>query len=305
MCAVKKTHTASEVLTAHLTADPLLLKKLHDPNADINELRKIYGITAEDYLDFAQFNHAKLAVLIQSDKTYAGFAEPPDIIPMSVMQEQAALTQEDHAEIQMMFSEMAGRGPKMATSASVGAKSAGTGDEESRGGAKVSIQEDLANAHADAEEANTFADLLDNHIFEIQLQNDLSKKSSELMNELERVKAMVKNGQVDPVFLLIAITKVVSERNGLLFTQFGKRLMNLNETSDKIINELSSGSITPASMQMSQQKLKEVTQGSQFILGDMQKLTQNIESTLSFAKQAIDDIFKTRLQLINAPFRSM
>lgn len=293
----------AEAISPHLT-DPMLLQRLNRENLweVLGSIRD--GILLHDVDAYFKFRKEQLAELVQNYQTMSVEAEPPtpDIRNMSIeMRSEHALTTADQAELANMMSEL------NVGQARLAAVPAATGGRQMSGKAAQdgSVPPGpTADAQILLDELKDWWTEYENKIFTLQMRGDLELKNSELSNELRQMVELVRSGKADAVFLLIAIARVNLSRNGFLFTQFGKRLMKMNEQATAITNDLLAGSTQStdyyAQLQITSQKQKEIGTQQQFLVQDMQKLTQEIERILSFAKTGIDDIFKTKLQIANS-----
>lgn len=314
MCPVQKTSIAPESgIPSHL-ADPVLIKRLNEQNL-WEVLSTLPGdYTKQDVIDYLKFRNEQLRDLIQNDKTMSLEAEPREIEPQVIGQAGAnlSLSREDEAELRRVFSEMSGErasavartgAPDGRTAAkfAMAPKAAGGGESEAKD--RAPNQQELEEGYSEVmKDYETWADDWMNTVFDIQLQQQMEKKNEELKSEMQRVLALVRSGKADAVFILIALAKVNIEKNGLLFTQYGQKMTRMNQESTKVMNDLfSSGkSNDPASLQVASVEQRNIATNQQFLMQDMQKITQHIENTFGFARQSVDDIFKTQLQLRNS-----
>lgn len=322
MSPVSKTGPASELGVSPHLVDPMLQRRLNEQNL-WEVLSTLPGeYTKQDILDYLKFRLDQLRAVIQNDQMKSGEADVP--VPVSRMAGAAnpelSLTKEDHAELALMMAGAAGTG--RAVSSPKGARmEAGTTPRYSVSarategeGEEGAAAEDAVAPTSLAAEHEGLMDEVDgvrlwwfDKVFEIQLQQELKAKNAELETELKSIMSKVRSGQIDAVWILVALAKVNSSRNGLLFTQFGRKLWRLNDEANNVLKELysSGGTNSPAALQVVAQRQKEIGFQQQFLISDMQKLTQHIETSLSFAKGSIDEIFKTRLHIINAPFKNL
>lgn len=318
MSPIQKTSAAASELgiSSHIT-DPIFQKRLNEQNIweILSTLPGEY--TKQDIIDYLKMRRDQLADLVQDFKTMSVYAEPEEISIAKIpeMNMDVALSDADCAElVQMIVEAMSGAGAgggegggamEEGGAGGAGGKFAAVGKTSAGGGTKTARTPDniLSNAQNTYDDAMNLLDMLEDKWFETQLRLDLGAKDSELRSEVQRILALARSGRIDAVWVLVAIAKVSASRNGFLFTQFGKRLYRLNEEADNIVKDLLAKS--PADMQYAgylqqvSQQQKEIGTQQQFLIQDMQKLTQNIETVISFAKGSIDEIFKTKLQLVN------
>lgn len=317
MCPVEKTHAAPDLGVSPHLDDPILLKRLNEQN--INKiLAEIDGdYTKQDILDHLKFKRDQLFDLLQNYQTVSDTAEPtrPRVEAIPKFDETRTLSDNDLEAFQNMLklalTETGERRsvPK-AGIASMNIK-AGVDDEltpeelEAQARASLTYEGTEAAVETTVYGVDTFLDIVEPEIFASQLQMEMEEKTAELEQEIQRILAMVRSGKIDATFLLIALAKVTAAKNGLLFTQMGRRITRLNLESSKIMKDLyaSDPNTDPkyaAKLQMTSQQQKEIGQRQQFIMQDMQAASSNIEKAVAFGKNSIDDIFKNRLQIINA-----
>lgn len=315
MSPVQKAQGAAAELGISPHLDPILVKKLNEQNV-WEVLSSSLDVNRQDIMDHLKFKHAQLEDLIQNFKTMSMFAEANECLPKITahMNADAQLSQQEleafaKALVAAQQQTAAGEGKKFAG----GGKMAAGGGKTAEGGEKSTsaplLGEEVAQAEALLDEYEAFWADFQETIFNVQLQGELEAKNQELEAEVQRIIAMVRSGKIDAVWLLIALAKVNVSKNGLIFTHLGKKYKRMNDQANRAVEELfkmdTNNPQYYAYLQMTSQKQKEIGTNQQFMIQDMQKITQNIEQVMSFAKSAIDEIFKTRLHMINAPFRSM
>jgi hypothetical protein len=308
MCPVKASAPGADLgISPHL-ADPILVKRLNEQNI-WQVLSTLPGqYSKQDVIDHLKFKHSQLFDLIQDYKTMSMYSEPPEFGPKlaSNINQDNQLTEQEQQDLAAMF-KMMGKSAKSGKKSGkfTVAPKAAEGAKDS----KAVSGEVVAEGEALVDEYETWMVEFEQRLFDIQLQQDMEAKNEELKAELQRIIEMVRSGKIDAVWLLVALAKVNSSRNGLLFTQFGKKLHRYNDQATKVTEELYSRNPADpqyaAYLQMTSQKQKEITFQQQFLIQDMQKLTQNIEKVLTFAKTQIEAIFRTRLHMLNAPFRNL
>lgn len=306
MCPVPKTSAASSELPLQsFLADPIVNKRFNENIWEFLSTLPI-NISKEDVWNHLRFENERLMDLVQNYKTMSMYGEPEEFGPpkMTEMNPKFALTADDQAEFAAMMAKVIGKGKAaMAPKAAMGEGKMASGGKAPTGA------EILAEASGTYDDAQTLLAEMQDTWFEVQCIMDQSKQHEELKQEVERILALVRSGRIDAVWILIALAKVNVSKNGLLFSQFGRKLWRLNDQATKVTDELFARSPSDpqyaAYLQMTSQKQKELGTQQQFLIQDMQKLTQNIEASLSFARTSIDEIFKTKLHIINAPFKSL
>ena len=325
MCPVKKSGAASELNVSPHLADPILQRRLSEQNlwALLTNLPGEY--TKQDIFDYLKSQHSQLTDLVQNYLTMSTGADvkaPHFTVTTSEMDQNSAFNSDEQKGLAALMNRML----QLSSKSAKGDMSKSASAPPGQGSSKFAVAPKSSSAKADNEapqqpfdgpsvtgEASAYLQELDNFlleydnkIFEAQLAQQLESKNEELKAEMQRIVDKVRRGDLDAVWILVAVAKVNSSRNGLLFSQFGKKLWRMNDESNRVMNELLPGlDSNIGNVQILQQKQKEIGFQQQFLIQDMQKLTQNIEQTLNFAKTTIDEIFKTRLHIINAPFKSL
>lgn len=138
-------------------------------------------------------------------------------------------------------------------------------------------------------EARTSLDDLNDVILNSQFTRELQTKNDDLMREYNKIVTLLREGKIDPVFGWVALATVNVGRNGTIFAQLGRKMMDLNEKSAKVTDMLKNSPNFEKDVLAAQQQLKEYNQTTTFITNDMQSVstnvTTNINSLDSFVKQ--------------------
>lgn len=128
-------------------------------------------------------------------------------------------------------------------------------------------------------------------VIDNQMMAEIQSKSGEINREIQKLVAMAVSGQIEPEYILIAVAKSNMMQNGALFTNKGKKIAAINEQMNAIANELykidSNDQGYMKELQMSQAVTRDKGQSLQTEMMDVQKLTQNISSTLEWINNAI------------------
>lgn len=314
MSPVQKTGASAESIAPHLN-DPVLIGKLNQQNI-WEVLSSLPGdYTKQDIIDYLKFKSEQLTDIVQNYKTMSAYAEPGENAQMMEMQAGAEFSKEDVQEFSAMLTDFfvsksasgkaaatTGKAATMGPKAVTGAKAADKGDiNKAPTGAQV-----IAGGEQLLSDANKQVEELMSTIFTAQLQMQMEKKNDELKEELRRILALVRSGKADAVFLFIILAKVNVNKAGMLASHKITEVKNGMAESAKVMEELYgkenkyTDTEFAANLQMGTQKQKEINTQQQFLFQDIQKLTQHIETFMGFAKGAIDETFKTRLQMINA-----
>jgi ribosomal protein L17 len=141
-------------------------------------------------------------------------------------------------------------------------------------------------------------------IFDSQMMADMNQKMSEVKQEVQRLVTLAKEGKIGAEFVLIALAKVNATKNGCLITWLGKKAFHLNESLSKIANDLHT--MSPADpryygmMEVSREKTRDGSFQMQLVTQDMQKVMSDMASTLEFVKGSMDEINRTKREIITA-----
>lgn len=269
--------------------NPAIVSALQKGNVqDVYKILSEYGLTIGDYKEFLEQRHVEWLSMLQEDPftSQEGQVAPPDF-------EQDFLPQDPANYMSDSDAEYAGQSLMKAMSpppkAAVGGKASG----------KAGGVPDTAGINADIEEWNQFNEgVLGPKIFEMQFMQQLQSKSAELENELQKVLAMAKSGEADPTVVIVALAKVTAEKNGLIYSHLGEKVLKRNAEINTINESLRGGNVDPATLTAASTDMRNVSQNLQFIIGDMQKVVQNTESALQTAKSMLDLTNQSRLEII-------
>lgn len=144
---------------------------------------------------------------------------------------------------------------------------------------------------------NTWSQILDN-----QMLADYKDKMSEIQSEVQRIIWLAKQGVVGPEFVLIALAKVNACKNGVIMTWAGKKAYHLNDSLNKIANDLRT--MNPSdpgyagALQAAQSRTRDGSFQMQMVQSDLQKAVANVEQTLERVTTSINDINRTRREII-------
>lgn len=233
-------------------------------------------------------------------------AVPPvtmdDMLPMSA---DHSLTPEERALLQ--------QGLGMYKAAAVG-KGAGLGDGKAAGDTKgpVKVGSSQATGGVGAEqltgmvedhlaEFNAFMNEIQDKILEVQMTMEMESRKHELQKETQRIISLFRSGQMDPEYVLIALAKVQISQRGLLFTQYGRRMMHANDVQSRIAKEIGNVGADPTKwggLEVARHKMAEQSMNMQQYTSMLQKLTQDIEAIFGFAKGASESIINTKKEIV-------
>ncbi len=189
-----------------------------------------------------------------------------------------------------------GIGPEVDAAAATGETGTGTtGDGTTAGpGAR-----EMAGATLD--EWEQFQSDMWGQIFDAQFQQDYQKRMGEIKAEVQKILSMVKSGQIEPEFALIALAKVNATKNGCLMTWLGKKASHINESLNKISNDLASTSPSSpeyyAQLQNAQGQTRDGSFQLNLLVSDMQKVMQDVAGTLEFVHSFLGEVSRHRREI--------
>lgn len=283
--------------------NPAVLDALQRGNIqDVHKILADYGLTVEDFEQFAANQHSKyLSNIVQADPLYEGESSipPPELAEFPGFDMSSSFSEADSQLAADMI--LNGMEAKYSSGkvAAIG-KAAVSGKASAQGKSSGVSKEDI-EAHIN--DANSlWTDILEPKLVEAQFAQQLQAKSAELENELQKILAMVRSGQIDdPAIVILALTKVNVEKNGLIFTQLGQKVQRYNEQSNKIIETLKNSGTSAtdtATVMAAQQDLKAVGLNTQFLINDMNSVTQYITTAMNFGKSSLDAFHSTKMEII-------
>ena len=164
-------------------------------------------------------------------------------------------------------------------------------------------QEELMNmAEGTLDEWQSFMNDVWGQIFDAQMLADYEKRMGEVQKEVQRIITLAKEGKINPEFVLIALAKVNVTKNGVLMTWLGKKAFMTNENMSRIADELS---MTPSSdpeyfgqLQNVQAETRDGAFQLQMLVGDMQKVMQDVAGVLEQVHGMMGEINRTRREII-------
>ena len=181
-------------------------------------------------------------------------------------------------------------------------KAAAVGAEGVPPGEEMSLAELEEMARGTLSEWDQFLDDTWGQIFDAQMMSDYRSRMAEIKREVQRIITLAKQGAVGPEFVLIALAKVNVAKNGVLMTWLGKKAFNVNESLSRIANDLYSMSPTDpryfGELQLSREKTREGSMQLQLLMTDMQKIMQDVASTLESVHSMMGEINRTRREII-------
>jgi hypothetical protein len=141
-----------------------------------------------------------------------------------------------------------------------------------------------------------------NQILDAQMMADYTAKMEQVQKEVDRLIMLCKQGKIGPEYILIALAKVNQTKNGVLITHLGRKAFNLNESMNRVSDELSA--ISPsdpryfAELQNAQSKTRDQNFNLNLVTQDMQKAMQDVASCLEQVQSMISEMNRTRREII-------
>lgn len=258
-----------------------------------------------DFTDFfsTQWRNFK-SQIIQDSEIMAGEAgyHPPDISDFPVHHQGTSMSSDEGD----LFSQAMGDFLTSGTGAGAGAgkfKAQSVGGEGAIpvGGA-MAPDELVSMAQGSLGEWDQFLDDTWGTIFDAQLSQEMMRKMGEIKAEVQRIITLAKQGKIGVEFVLIALAKVNATKNGVLMSGLGKKIYKINQDMNDISAELHS--MSPAdpeyfgTLQMSQSETREGSFQMNLLMQDMQKVMQDVASTMEFAHSSISEINRARREII-------
>lgn len=149
------------------------------------------------------------------------------------------------------------------------------------------------------DEATQFMDETWFSILDAQMMQDYTSKMGQIQEEVRRMIALVKQGIAGPEFALIAMAKVNQTKNGVLFTWLGKKAFHVNDSINKIADDLKKGGAwDPGSLQVAQAKTRDGAFQLNLLMTDMQKVMQDSASVLEQVHSIMGEMNRTRREII-------
>ncbi len=257
---------------------------------DIQGLHKMlteYGLSIGDFEQFAANQHSKyINHVVQAEPLYEGYAmaPPPKMEDFPQFDMSSTLSQDDK---------------KMASEMIVGKAMQSSGKAAAKGavGGKAS-KPDLSEMQGHHDDAMDELDNLNNVIMDAQFTQELQNKSAELEEQLQKILAMARSGQIDdPAIVVLALAKVQVEKYGLVFTQLGKKVLKANEQMNGAYEALK---MDPSIKQQytAKQNIQEGTRTLSQLTNDMNQVAQHIQSVITFSKSSIDAMKSAKDEII-------
>jgi hypothetical protein len=243
--------------------------------------------------DARQFHqHQPRTVLSQEDVQYLG---------KSFMESGQRLTSEDQGQGQVKMQLLAGEGEgEMGGGAGGKFKAATTGKAKAAQveGEPMTQEQVEEAARGTLDDWQQFMDDQWSTMFDAQLMHDYQSHMNEIKQEVQRILALVKSGAIDPVFALIALTKVNATKNGFLMTGLGQKAFHINESLGKISQDLQGSGFDYGKMEMAREKSRDGAFQLNLLMTDMQKVMQDTAGTMEFVKGFMEEWNRHKREIV-------
>lgn len=262
-------------------------------HGNIYEVLKTHNVSRADVENFLASEHKQFKnSIIQDYEVYAGegMIDPPDLQNHFAVQQSGMAF--DSNDRQLMRRDMKAMMTYRAQEADKPAVE-GAGEAGGTGGAGAEkAPPDVATiAEGALHDWNEFYQELQTKMVDAQMFSQLKTKTAELQKEVQRVIDLVKQGIVEPEFVLVAAAKVNMLQNGTFFSWKGRRIFNLNQQMDKVSRDLYKMNPNDQGYVKEAQMAGSVTRGMssqmQLEVMDLQKYSQNVATTLEWVSGAI------------------
>lgn len=253
------------------------------------------NLTLRDFDDFMRSQGGRFQELVQNFEfkaDYAAFHSPvKEVFPIQHQGTQVPPEEMAYFTREMMrTAEM----PDFQFKASKIGKATETGE-----GPPMTPEEIQQMGEGTLGEWQTFMDETWMSIMDAQMMKDYQSRMAEVQAEARRIVALVKQGLIPPEYALIAMAKVNQTKNGVLMTWLGKKAFHVNESLGKISEDLKKGGgWDPANLQTAQAKTRDGAFQLNLLVTDMQKIMQDSAGTLEQVKTMIDEMNRTRREII-------
>ena len=184
-----------------------------------------------------------------------------------------------------------------------GAKAMSVKSTEGGEEAEPLTQQELeAMAQGTLEEWESFMGDLWSQVLDQQMVRDYQQRMGEIQAQVRKLIAMAKSGAVGIEYVLIALAKVNVAKNGVLFTWLTKKAFGINEQMMRASDELHGMSAADPNYFSTLQQTQAETREGGFQLGmitnDLQKVMQNVSSTMETVNGIMSEINRFRRELI-------
>lgn len=255
------------------------------------------NLSLRDFDDFMRHQGTRFHELVQAfdfkAQGAAYHAPVKEVFPIQHQGTQVAPEEMAFFTQEMMKSAERSEFKFKAMKATEGSKGIG-GDEQ-----PLSVDEIQQMGEGTLSEWQTFMDETWMTILDAQMMKDYQQRMAEVQQEARRIIALVKSGVIGPEFALIAMAKVNQTKNGCLMTWLGKKAFHVNDSINKIAEDLKKGGgWDPANLQMAQAKTRDGAFQLNLLVTDMQKIMQDSAGVLEQVHGIMGEMNRTRREII-------
>lgn len=255
------------------------------------------NLSLRDFEDYMRFQGTRFHELVQDFDFKAQeavyHAPVKEVFPIQHQGTQVSPEEMAYFTQEMMKSAERAEFKFKATKATEGSK--GLGEQEQ----PMTVEEIQQMGEGTLSEWQTFMDETWMSILDAQMMKDYQQRMSEVQAEARRIIALVKQGVIGPEFALIAMAKVNQTKNGCLMTWLGKKAFHVNESINKISEDLKkSGSYDPGTLAVAQSKTRDGAFQLNLLVTDMQKIMQDSAGVLEQVHGIMGEMNRTRREII-------
>jgi hypothetical protein len=252
-----------------------------------------------DFTDFFsnQWKNFKSQIVQDTEiKASEASCPPPNVSDFPVHHDGAAVSSEEGDLLSQSMSDSLGGG------AGAGKFKAATVSESAAPEGPMTTEELDQMASGTMSEWDQFLEDSWGTIFDAQLAHEMTTKMGEVKQEVQRIIALAKEGKIGVEFVLIALAKVNSTKNGVLMSGLGKKMYHINEGISNVATELNT--LSPSDpryygmLETGREKTRDGSLQLNLLQTDMQKVMQDVASTLEFVKSAMEEINRTKREII-------
>jgi len=191
--------------------------------------------------------------------------------------------------------------------------------KQSAEGEAAEPADEADEAAADAEQAMSYEELQDvargtlsdwdaflsdswMQIMDAQMMSDYRTRMAEIKKEVDQLIMLAKQGKIGAEFVLIALAKVNSTKNGVLISGLGRKAFHANEAMNRVAEDLNAMDPSDPSyfgeMQMAQSKTRDGSFQLNLIVQDMQKAMQDVAGVMDQVHGMMSEINRVRREII-------
>lgn len=167
----------------------------------------------------------------------------------------------------------------------------------------MTIEELRSTAEGTLDDWENFMQDSWDQIMDAQMQADYTSRMAEIQKDVDRIIMLAKQGKIGPEFVLIALAKVNSTKNGVLISHLGRKAFHVNESINNVADDLNNMDPSDpgyfSELQMAQSQTRDKTFNLNLITQDMQKAMQDVAGCLEQVHGMISEINRVRREIIS------